>query len=353
MRGERVKRRKLFVVAMALGAVAAASTASADPVADFYRGRQINLILSADAGGGYASYANAFAPYFANHIPGKPQVVIQSMPGAGGIRAMTYFYSVAPRDGTTIGFVHSSVPIAPLFGLTGARFDPREMHWIGSMNSATAICVAWHTSKIKTAQDLFEQEFVVGSSGAGSQMETFPIMLHRLFGMKTRVISGYKGGNEIYLAMERGEVDGRCAGLVSSINATRPDWFPRKKVNVPIQVSLRRDPLFPDVPAAGEFAKDERTRRILELLTAPQTMDRPLLTPPGVPAERVAALRAAFHGAMNDPGFIEEARKLNLEIKELDGEKVANIIDNAYALPHEIIRAASEAVKPTSPSARQ
>ncbi len=351
-----MKRRRV-VASLALAAIAVllaalgSHTASADPVADFYRGRQINMILSADAGGGYASYANAFAPYFGNHIPGKPQVVIQNMPGAGGIRAMTYFSSVAPRDGTTVGFVHSSVPFAPLFGLVGAKFDPREMHWIGSLNSATAICVAWHTSRIRTAQDLFEKEFVVGSSGAGSQMETFPIMLHRLFGMKTRVVSGYKGGNEIYLAMERGEVDGRCAGLVSSINATRPDWFPQKKVSVPIQVSLRRDPLFPDVAAAGEFAQDERTRQILQLLTAPQDMDRPLLTPPGVPAERLAALRAAFHAAMNDPGFIEEAGKQHLEIKELDGDQVAKIIERAYALPPEIIRAASEAVKVTSPSA--
>src|SRR5262245_3569832 len=326
--------------------------AHADPVADFYRGRQINLILSADAGGGYASYANAFAPYFASHVPGRPQVVVQNMPGAGGIRAMTYFATLAPRDGTTIGFVHSSVPLAPLFGAPGARFDPREMQWIGSMNSATAICVAWHTSPIKTAQDLFDKEFVVGSSGAGSQMETFPIMLNRLFGMKTRVVSGYKGGNEIYLAMERGEIDGRCAGLVSSINATRPDWFAQKKVNVPIQVALARDPLFPDVPAVGEFAKDARTRQIIELLVAPQQMDRPLLVPPGVPAERVAALRAAFHATMTDPGFIAEAARQHLELKELDGDAVARMIDAAYALPPDVIRAASDAVRVTGAAGR-
>jgi len=356
LRGEVNSRHRLapyaaLIALPVLGLASASNAAQADPVAEFYRGRQVNLILSADAGGGYASYANAFAPYFGNHIPGRPQVVIQNMPGAGGIRAMTYFYSVAPRDGTTVGFVHSSVPFAPLFGLAGAKFDPREMHWIGSLNSATAICVAWHTSKIKTTQDLFEKDFVVGSSGVGSQMETFPIMLNRLFGMRTRVVSGYKGGNEIYLAMERGEVDGRCAGLVSSINATRPDWFAEKKVSVPIQVSLARDPLFPDVPAAGEFAKDERTRQILRLLTAPQEMDRPLLVPPGVPEDRVAALRAAFGAAINDPGFLAEARKQHLEIKQLDGDKVAKIVADAYALSPEIIRAASEAVKPTNPSA--
>jgi tripartite-type tricarboxylate transporter receptor subunit TctC len=279
-------------------------------------------------------------------------VVVQNMPGAGGIRAMTYFATVAPRDGTIVGLVHSSVPLAPLFSVPGAKFDPREMQWIGSMNSATAICVAWHTSAIKTAQDLFDKEFVVGSSGAGSQMETFPIMLNRLFGMKTRVVSGYKGGNEIYLAMERGEIDGRCAGLVSSINATRPDWFAQKKVNVPIQVSLTRDPLFPDVPAVGEFAKDARTRQIIELLVAPQQMDRPLLVPPGVPAERVAALRAAFHATMTDPGFIAEATRQHLELKELDGDAVARMIDDAYALPPEVIRAASDAVRVTGAAGR-
>jgi tripartite-type tricarboxylate transporter receptor subunit TctC len=338
--------QRALVAAALLAQICAPGAAMADPVADFYRGRQVNLILSAGVGGGYASYANAFAPYFGDHIPGKPQVVIQNMPGAGGVRAMTYFYSVAPRDGTTVGFVHSSVPFAPLFGLPGAAFEPREMHWIGSLNGATAICVAWHGSRIKTAQDLFEKEFIVGSSGIGSQMETFPIMLHRLFGMKTKVVSGYKSGNDIYLAMERGEVDGRCAGLVSSINSTRPDWFPEKKVSVPIQVSLTRDPLFPDVPAVGEFAKDERTRRILQLLTAPQDMDRPLLVPPGVPAERVAALRKAFHEAMNDPGFIAEAKKQNLELKELDGEGVAKIVEDAYALSPDIVQATREAVKP-------
>jgi tripartite-type tricarboxylate transporter receptor subunit TctC len=352
MHGRTIAAGFALAASAALTATLAPSPAWADPVAEFYRGRQINLILSADAGGGYASYANAFAPYFASHIPGRPQIVIQNMPGAGGIRAMTYFYTAAPRDGTTIGFVHSSVPFAPLFGLAGARFDPREMQWIGSLNSATAICVAWHASKIKTTADLFDKEFVVGSSGIGSQMETFPIMLNRLFGMKMRVVSGYKGGNEIYLAMERGEVDGRCAGLVSSINATRPDWFSHHKVSVPIQVSLKRDPLFPDVPAAGEFARDERTRQILQVLTAPQDMDRPLLVPPGVPAERLAALRAALHAAMNDPGFIEEARKQRLELKELEGEQVARIVADAYALSPAIIQAASEAVRVTGTAGR-
>ena len=341
----RGNERTRAACAVAFGAVAfllAGAVAAAEE--NFYAGRQIAWILSADAGGGYASYARAFAPFFAKHIPGNPGIVIQHMPGAGGIRAMNYLNSVAPKDGTMLGLVHSSVPFAPLFGLKGAKFDPRQMHWIGSIDANTAICIAWHSSRIKTWQDALEREFTVGGSGAGSQMETMPAMLNKLFGAKMKVISGYKGGNEIYLAMERGEVDGRCGGLVSSINATRPDWFPQRKITVPIVVALERSPLFPDVPAVAEFAKDERSRQILELFVAPQAMDRPILAPPGVPSERVAALRSAFHAAMNDAGFIAEARRQHLQIAEVDGTRVAKTLSGAYALPADIVKAATEAM---------
>ncbi len=284
--------------AVLIGAVALAvllpGTARAD---EFYKGRQISWILSADVGGGYASYARAFAPFFANHIPGKPNIVIQHMPGAGGIRAMSYFDSVAPKDGSTLGLVHSSVPFAPLFGIKGARFDPRRMHWIGSLDANTAICVAWHTSRIKTWADVLEKEFTVGGSGVGSQMETMPALLNKLFGTKMKVISGYRGGNEIYLAMER-----------------------------------------------GEFARNERSRQVLQLFVAPQAMDRPILAPPGVPPARIAVLRTAFHAAMNDPGFIAEAKKQHIEIQEVDGDRVAKIIADAYALPPDIVKAATEAM---------
>jgi tripartite-type tricarboxylate transporter receptor subunit TctC len=334
--------------AILFGAVALAlSPARAGAADDFYKGRQISWILSADVGGGYAGYARAFAPFLASHIPGNPSIVIQHMPGAGGIRAMNYFEHVAPRDGTVLGLVHSSVPFAPLYGVKGAKFDPRQMHWIGSLDVNTAICIAWHGSGIRTWQDVLEKEFTVGGSGAGSQMETMPAVLNKLFGTRMKVVSGYKGGNEIYLAMERGEVDGRCGGLVSSINSTRPDWFAQKKIAVPIVAALERSPLFPDVPAVAEFAKDARSRQILQLFVAPQAMDRPILAPPGVPSERVAVLRSAFHAAMNDPGFIAEAKKQHLEIAEVAGDRVAETIADAYALPPDIVRAATEAMSVT------
>jgi len=333
---------------IALGAVLwLRPAAHADPIADFYKGRSISWILSAGAGGGYSSYAQAFAPYFSAHIPGNPTIVVQNMPGGGGIRAMLYLESVAPKDGATLGLVHSSVPFAPLYGIRAASFDPRKMNWIGSIDASTGICVAWHTSGIATWQDLLTKTFVVGGSGAGSQMETMPEMLNKLFGTKIKVVSGYKGGNDIYLAMERGEIQGRCGGLISSISATRPDWFPQKKVNVPIQIATARNPMFPDVPTVMELAKDERTKKILQLVLAPLEMDRPILAPPGAPPERVAALREAFHAAMNDPGFIAEAAKEHLEIREISGPQVARVLDDAYAMPPEITKAATEAMNLT------
>jgi tripartite-type tricarboxylate transporter receptor subunit TctC len=221
------------------------------------------------------------------------------------------------------------------------------MNWIGSVNAATGICVSWTASGITTWQDLFDKEYIVGGTGAGSQMETLPAMLNKLFGTRIKIVSGYKGGNDVYLAMERGEVQGRCGGLKSSIKSTRPDWFPQKKVSIPIQIALERDPEFPDSPAVIEYAKDEKTKQILQLILAPMEMDRPILAPPGTPAAMVAALRKAFHEAMNDPGLIADAKKANIDLDEIDGEKLTKMLDRAYAMPPEVIKAANEAMNLT------
>src|SRR5262245_54952140 len=338
-----------FVALLALGALGT-TTASAEPIEDFYKGKTINWILSAGAGGGYSSYAHVFAPYLSAHIPGKPNIVVQNMPGAGGIRAMIFLNNVAPKDGTTIGMVHSSVPYAPLYGIRGANFDPRRMSWVGSINAATGICVSWTASGITTWRDLFEKEFIVGGTGAGSQMETMPAMINKLFGTKIKIVSGYKGGNDVYIAMERGEVHGRCGGLKSSIKSTRPDWFPQKKVSVPVQIALERDPEFADVPALVEFTKDEKTRLILQLVLSPMDMDRPILLPPGTPPDKVAALRKAFSAAMKDPGLIAEAKKANIDLEEIGGEKIQTILERAYAMPADVIKEAKHAMSLTGPA---
>ena len=339
MRRTSARASALLIGALLALAPAVALAATSE---EFYRDRQMLLIMSADAGGGYATYANALAPYLASHIPGRPRITVQFMPGAGGLRAMNYLYASAPKDGSVIGMVHSGVPVAPLYGMSAANFDPRRVGWIGSIGAPASMCVFWHSSNVRTWQDMLEKPNVVGSSGAGSQMETFPVMLNKMFGTQTKVISGYKGGNEVYLAMERGEVDGRCGVSVSSVNATRPDWLPQKKVAVPIHIALERNPQFPDVPALVEFAKDERTKKVLEFVLAPTLMDRPLLAPPGVPSERLRALRAAFHAAVNDPRFLAEARRLRIDVKEVPGERIEQVLANAYATPPEIIKLANE-----------
>jgi tripartite-type tricarboxylate transporter receptor subunit TctC len=340
-----------LVAALLAGSVGLAlgiGTAAADPIADFYKGKSINWILSTGAGGGYGTYAQAFAPFLTKHLPGNPNIVVQTMPGAGGIRAMLYMNNVAPKDGTTIGLVHSSVPYAPLYGTRGANFDPRQMHWVGSIASAYGLCASWTRSGITRWEHLFKREFIVGGTGAGSQMETMPAMLKQLFGANIKIVSGYKGGNDVLLAMERGEVHGRCGGgLVSSIKSTRPDWIPNKTVSVPIVVALERQDEFPDSPAVVEFAKDERTRQILELIVAPFYMDRPILLPPGAPPDKIAALRKAFSAAMRDPGFIAETRKLNIDIDEVSGERIEAVIRRAYAMPPDVIKAAKEAMNLT------
>jgi len=343
--------RRTFM-GLALGAFALAPAAlHAAPAEDFYKGRQIIMIMSTDAGGGYAAYANALIPYLSAHIPGKPRIVVQYMPGAGGIRAMNYLYSAAPKDGTRIAMVHAMSPYAPLFGVAAAKYDPRKMNWLGSLDNTSGMCVAWTASGIKTWQDMFDKEFLVGSSGAGSQMETLPLMVNKLFGTRIKVISGYKGGNEVFLAMERGEVHGRCGSMVSSITSTRPDWFPQKKVTVPFQIALERDPDFPDVPALGELAKDARTKQVLELVVSHMAMDKPVLMPPGVPEERVAVMRKAFEAAVSDPAFIAQAKRERVEIDTVTAARVHEILDRAYAMPADVVKAANEALNITGAGA--
>jgi tripartite-type tricarboxylate transporter receptor subunit TctC len=308
----------------------------------FYKGKQIRLIISAGVTGGYVEYARVLAAHMGDHIPGKPDFVVQSMPGAGGLLATNYLYAQAPQDGTTIGLIHSSVPLAPLFGTQGARFDPLKINWLGSMDRSDGPCTAWHTSPIKTWADLLDKQFIVGSSGVGSQMEIYPAMLNKLFGTKIKVIGGYKDGGSIFQAMEREEIQGRCGPQLTALRSIRPHWLTEGKVVIPIMVSERRSKEYPAAPSVMEFARDEPTRQQLRLLILTQDLDRPLFAPPGVPAERAQALREAFDATMVDPGFRADAEKLRLTLDWVRGEEVARMLAAAYAMPAEIVAAAKE-----------
>jgi tripartite-type tricarboxylate transporter receptor subunit TctC len=326
----------------ALAWVVAVSPASAAED-NFYEGKQVRLLLSAGEGGGYATYGRTLTHHLGNHLPGKPGFIVQSMPGGGGLRATNYLFNQAPKDGTTLGMIHATVILAPLYGNKAALFDSREFNWLGAMNTTTAVCVAWHDSPIKTWDDMMTKEFIVGSSGAGSQMETMPLMINRLFGTKMKVISGYKDGTSVFLAMQRGEVHGRCGGIITALRATRPDWLTEKKVVVPVAVATQRNPEYPDSPSIMEFAKDEHTRNTLELVFAPQEFDRPVLAPPGVPVERVALLRKAFEATLKDEAFRAEAQKLRIEVDYVSGETLLTTIRKAFAMPPDVVTAAKEA----------
>jgi tripartite-type tricarboxylate transporter receptor subunit TctC len=328
--------RRLLLV---LVAVALASGARAEE-APFYKDKTIRFIISAGVAGGYVAYARTLAGHIGNHIPGKPDFIVQSMPGAGGLLAANYLATQAPQDGTTIAMIHSTVPLAPLFGMAGARFDPLKFHWLGSMDRSDGPCTSWHTSPIRTWDDMLRSEFIVGSSGVGSQMELYPVVMNRLFGTKVKVIGGYKDGSAIFYAMERGEIHGRCGPQLTSIGSLRPHWLSEHLIRVPIVVSERRTPQFPDTPTLFELAKDEPTRQQIRLLIVSQDLDRPVLTPPGVPAERVRMLRDAFNATMTDPAFRADIDKQRLTLDWVRGEEVAATLAAAYAMPPDVVASA-------------
>ena len=329
-----------WVIAAAVGAALAGGVRAQD--APFYKDKTIRFIISAGVAGGYVSYARLLAEHMGRHIPGNPSFIVQSMPGAGGLLATNYLFAQAPQDGTTIGLIHSTVPLAPLFGMAGARFDPMKIHWLGSMDRSDGPCTAWHTSPIKTWADMLDKEFIVGSSGVGSQMELYPVVMNKLFGTKVKVIGGYKDGASIFYAMENGEIHGRCGPQLTSIGSLRPQWLTEKKIAVPIVVSERRTPQFPDAPTLLELAKDEPTRQQIRLLIVSQDLDRPVLAPPGVPAERVKLLRDAFNATMADPAFLADIKKLRLTLDWVSGEDVHKLLANAYSAPSDVVSAAKE-----------
>jgi tripartite-type tricarboxylate transporter receptor subunit TctC len=322
--------------------------ATADSVADFYRGRQVSLILSTGPGGGYALYGRPLANYIGRHIPGNPNVILQHMQGGGGIRAMNYLYNVAPKDGSVIGMVHNTVAFAPLHGMTQAKYDATKVNWLGTMNQEGTACMAWHTAKVKTFEDMFAKEYIAGSTGPGSDMSIYALAMNRLQGTKIKLIGGYKGANDIYLAMEKGEVDGRCGTAVSGMRGVRPHWFEKKLIRFLVQTATEPgdDPALKGVPMIIDRAKTDDERAVWRFLFAAQTMARPVLAPPGVPTERVAALRAALKATMADPNFVAELKKSHSEVRYLSGAAVQAHVAKTYATPKRVRKLAEKATHP-------
>jgi tripartite-type tricarboxylate transporter receptor subunit TctC len=318
------------VAAAALVAVLPATSGWAQTPAEFYKGKNVDLMVGYSAGGGYDVYARIVARYLGKHIPGNPTVVVKNMDGAGSLRLANALYNSMPKDGTVIGTVARGAAFDPLLGNQGARFDASKFSWVGSANNEVSVCVAWGTSGIKTIEDTLTKELVVGGTGPSADTDQFPRIVNGVLGTKMKIVPGYPGGNDVSLAMERGEVQGRCGWSWSSVLATRKDWYDSKKINVLVQMALQKHPDLPNVPLVIDLAKTPEQKQILTLVFARQALGRPYLAPPGVPADRVEALRKAFMDTMKDPEFLAEAEKTQLEVNPVDGAEVQKIVVDAY-----------------------
>lgn len=338
----------LFVAAIGLCATMPLPQAHADTVGDFYKGKRLTLTVPTSAGGGYDVPARALARHFNRHVPGNPGIVVQNMPGAGGKRAVNYLYNVAAKDGTQVAAIHSFISFDPLFEgpKSKAQFDARKFNWLGSIASTTSVGVAWHDAPVKTYKDLFTTDLVVGGVGTSTPMVTHPYLFSGLLGMRFNVVAGYLSGSEVDLAMERGEVKGRIDYTWFGLKEGHTDWIKDKKINILFQMGLRKASDLPDVPLALDFARNEDERRILETVFLNYEFGRPFITTPGVPADRLAALRKAFMDTMKDPAFVADAGKSRLEVDPVAPERLAQLVERAYSLPPALIARINELQTP-------
>src|SRR5437588_3381876 len=315
-----------IVRAVALLLLCPIAQAQAQNPAAFYKGKTIDLYIGYSAGGGYDVYASLLARHMGRFIPGNPTIVAKNMPGAGSLVLANWLYNVAPKEGTAFGMIGRGTGFDPLLGSTKAQFDATKFNWLGSMNDEVSVCVAWHTTGINTLEQVKQRELTVGGSGPAADTDQFPKVLNATIGTKFKIVTGYPGGNDIDLAMERGEVMGRCGWSWSSVIATHKHWLDERKIGVLVQLSLSKHPDLPNVPLIMDFARNDEEKQIFKLVFARQPMGRPFLAPPGIPADRVAALRKAFMDAMKDPSFLAEAEKAKLEINPVSGEAVQSIV---------------------------
>jgi len=326
-----------------LASLVALGAASADAVGDFYKGRGIDLYIGYSVGGAYDLYARVIGRHLGAHIPGNPTLVPKNLEGAGSLRLTNYLYRVAPHDGSAIGTIGRGIAFDPLLIGQGDAFDAQKFNWIGSANNEVSVCVAMRGSGMAKFEDLFTKDLTVGGTGSSADTDQFPRVLNSVLGTHFRIVEGYPGGNDIVLAMERGEVAGRCGWSWSSVKSTHKSWIDDKRMIVLIQLSLAKHPELPDVPLVMDFAKTDEQRQILKMMFARNVMGRPYLAPPNVPAERVAALREAFSATMTDRNFRAEADKTNLEINPVSGTEVEKLVKEVYATPPDVVAKAKAA----------
>jgi tripartite-type tricarboxylate transporter receptor subunit TctC len=324
-----------------LGVLASASLALAQE--PNFAGRNVTMLIGFGPGGGYDQWGRVMARHIGNHLPGKPKVVPQNMPGGGSFTAANYIFTVAPKDGSVMAIIARDAPLGPISGLSGARFDPLKLTWVGSPTTETNVCFLHNRSKVKNFQDLLTHEAIIGNTGVGTGTYTYPKALNGLLGTKFKLISGFPSSNDVMLAIERNEVDGICESY-DSAHSKHPDWFDKGIVNVLFQAGAEVDP---DVkaPSIFDLVKDPEKKQALEFLYAGQGIGRPFIAPPGMAPAAVKVIRDAFAATLRDPEFLAEANKLKLEVHPVDGQKLEERVRHVYATPKNIVQQVSELIR--------
>ncbi len=318
------------------------NVATADPIEDFYKGKDIAFIVGFDVGGGYDHYARALARGIGGHIPGAPNVIVQNMPGAGGIRAANHIYNVAPKDGTVLGMIDQSLPTQQLLEPEGIKSDVRKFNWIGRIASNAAILYAWHTAPVKRIQDAFEKELILSSSGQSSRM--LSALMKNQLGLNLKIITGYKGTSEARIAMQREEIHALTQPW-SALRAENAQFLAENKLRLLLQMGEERHADLPDVPALVDLARNDGERKLLAMMVSGARIGRSVVSPPDQPAARVAALRAAFQKTVVAPAYIADMKRAGLELDPLSGEELQKIIEVIASLPPDLVERARAVTK--------
>jgi len=308
--------------------------------------RPVTIYVAGTAGGGIDLYARLFARHFGRHVAGKPNVTVQVMPGAGGIRAANFLAEQAPRDGTAIATFASGPILEPLIGARNPGYDMSSFTWLGAMNKDFGLCIASATTPFKTIDDVRRQQMVVAGTGAGSETDTWPIVLNDVLGTKFKLVTGYLGSQETILAIERGEAHGRCVFSLSALKIAKPDWLREKKINVLVLTALAPSADFPGVPAVVDLVSKPQDRQLLELMVGPGAMARSFAAPPGLAAGKATLLRRAFDATLQDPEFRADAARIQADLAPTTGEEVQALVARIYATPRPVIERVKKLLAP-------
>ena len=321
----------MMTAALALLLLLLPSAAAADPVADFYKSRTVSIIVTSQPGGGYDVLSRLIAKVLPTHLAGSPAVIVQNMAGAGGIVGSNYLYANAPKDGTVLGAPQNNVPFEPLFGTRQATYDPTRFNWLGTPSVETAMLTVWHASPVASWQDARTRELTMGASGVNSTPSFYARLLNETLGLKLKVIVGYQGQPAALVAMERGELDGYASAFYSALQATRPDWIRERRVKLLVQMGPEKEMAIADVPFALDLMENAEDRQLMEAASAPLAAGRPYMFPPGVPTERVDAMRAALAATFRDKTFVDDATRAGLDVsKPRSGQALHELITRIY-----------------------